>query len=121
MTPAEFRLKFPEFDSVVTDRVQSFIDQALPHLDVERWGDFYAEGIGNLVAHYLALAAKNQVRTLNNDPEDDAIMKKAGDSEIRWSEKVAVLQITKSTLLATPYGQQYMTLRKLIGLGGVSV
>ena len=121
MTPAEFRLKFPEFDSVVTDRLQSVVDQALPHLDVERWGGFYAEGLSNLVAHYLAMAAKNHARTLNNDPEDDAIVKKAGDTEIKWSEKVAVLQITKSTLMATPYGQQYMTLRKMIGLGGVSV
>jgi hypothetical protein len=121
VTPDEFRQRFPEFAGADTTRLQRLIDDATPHLDVDRWGDFYIQGLSYLVAHYAAMTAAMSRRQLVNDPEDDAIMKKAGDSEIKWSEKVAVLQITKSTLVSTPYGQQYMTLRKLIGLGGVSV
>jgi hypothetical protein len=121
MTPADFIVVYPEFAAVDPVRIQFFIDRADPHFDVDRWGDFYDEGLGCYVAHSLAVSAAQTAQTQANDPDADAIRRKAADSEIAFSEQVKVLQLKGSPFLRTNYGQQYLDLRRMIGIGGVSV
>lgn len=127
MTPAEFLARFPEFDGldgIAGPGIQAALDEADPHFDVERWGDLYTQGLGNFVAHTL-LMRKKRYDALRNagdtDPPADAISYKAGDTEIKFSEKLILYKVEKSPYVSTEYGQQYLYLRDIVGAGALAV
>lgn len=121
MTPSDFKLAFPEFQSMADQDIQFWIDRVAPHFDVERWDDLYEEGVGNLVAHYITVSKQQTAKAQANDPNADAVVLKAGDTEVRFSERIKVLQIERSPLVRTDYGQQYAYLSRLVGRGAISI
>lgn len=116
MTPDSFKLRFPEFASEDDARVQAFIAEAMPHFDLERWGDFFESGIGYLVAHELSSAAKAAA----GQNSGFIASKKVGDVTIAYDNSTASMTAA-NPYLATPYGQRYSNLRRLVSKGGVAV
>lgn len=118
LTPASFKIMFPEFNAEENDRIQLFIDNAGPFFDVCRWADWYDEGLANYVAHKLTMA--NRRAALGSGPGmgggDTAIGKKVGDLSIQRSD-AALLMNMKDSFQATSYGQEYRRLARMVGLG----
>lgn len=121
MTPAEFKTRFPEFASEADPRVQLFIDDADPLFDQECWGDLYPVGLANLVAHEMTMANAQTA-------QGGSVMAMTNDD---LTTKVGDVQVTKDTgllnkqaenpYMRTLYGQKYLSYRKIVSLGAVSV
>lgn len=59
VTPADFRLKFPEFANttrVPDTMVQSHLDEALRLTPEDIWGDLQDDGVAWLAAHTIVLS-----------------------------------------------------------------
>ena len=72
MTPADFATLCPLMAEEDQPSVQRYIDSAVPHFDIERWGAFYAEGLAYYVAHQITVQ-----RELEHSRGDTAIVKNA--------------------------------------------
>lgn len=121
MTPAEFKVLFPEFNAETDARVQLFIDRTAPHFDVARWGDLYSDGVAYFAAHELALANAQTaqgggVQAMTNDN----LTKKVGDVQVTKDTSLLNKQ-ADNPFFRTLYGQKYLYLRKQVGGGGLSV
>lgn len=121
MTPDEFRTAVPAFASETNEKVQRHINDAAPDFDVERWGDRYARGLRNYVAHTLSME--------NNA----AIVGTAAVGAQATTKIVGKVTVTRSSQMAsvskdpdyhftlTSYGIAYLNDRDLVGIGAVSV
>lgn len=121
MTPTEFKARFPEFSSETDGRVQLFISDVTPLFDQARWDDLYTVGIANLVAHELVVsneqtAAAGKISRLAND----TLTKKVGDVQVTKDTGLLNRQ-AENPFMRTSYGQKYLQLRRLVGMGGVAV
>lgn len=114
MTPAEFKVRYPEFASETDPRVQMFLDEAIPHLDEARWDDLYVQGLGLYVAHSLALANADVGADIGNDTNV-----KVGDVSISKDASVVKAQM-ENEFMRTTYGQRYWQMARLVGAGGVA-
>jgi hypothetical protein len=132
MTPGEFKTRFPEFGSEADTRIQIFIDDSVPDFDVCRWGEWHSKGVANYVAHNLAMA--------NAVLAGDVSSSFAGSSAIAnsqsWTSKsVGDISVARgessgagdgksqkdSPFFKTTYGQEYLRLLRLVGMGMVAV
>lgn len=114
MTPAEFKVRYPEFNTETDQRVQLFLDEAIPHLDEARWDDLYVQGLGLYVAHSLALANADVGVDVGNDTNV-----KVGDVSISKDATIVKAQM-ENEFLRTTYGQRYARVARLVGGGGVA-
>ncbi len=120
MTPTEFKTRFPEFTTVADARVQVFLDEAEPMFDVERWESFYTQGLGNLVAHELALATPSLKIATMSGAADGKTSKKVGAVAVTYAAEL-ITAAAKNPYMRTSYGQKYSELRRLVGIGAVAV
>lgn len=121
MTPAEFKIIFPTFEGEADARVQYALDSAAPFFDVARWNDLYTQGLVNYAAHTLTMTAVAAVCVGGvAGVSDTANMKKVGDVSIGRSDAMLEKQ-TKNPLYRTLYGQEYLRLARLVGMGAVAV
>lgn len=120
MTPAEFKARFPEFASETDQRVQLFIDDADPLFDQERWGDLYPAGVANLVAHELVMANQRVAQGSSASLNNDDLTTKVGDVQVA-KDTMLLNKQADNPYLRTFYGQKYLSYRKIVGLGAVSV
>jgi hypothetical protein len=120
VTPSEFKASFPdgEFSSLADNYVQTFLDKADPFFDVERWGDFYSEGVANFVAHKIVLSKARAANALqvNGGNVTEEHVGPVGQS---MDSQLLNKQVDDPYLL-TDYGQEYVRLRRLVGMGGTA-
>ena len=119
MTPDEFKVRFPEFDSIEDDRIQFFLDKAALLVSECRWGTLYDEGVALLAAHYLALSIIQESAS-SATPSFPVSSKKVGDVQINYAVPTAASG-TEAYYNSTPYGQEYWSLVRLVGIGAVAV
>jgi hypothetical protein len=55
LTLEQFRLAFPEFEAMPDEQVQLRLDWAHRQCNASVWGDFRADGVGWLTAHFCAM------------------------------------------------------------------
>lgn len=121
MTPSDFKTLFPEFTTETDARVQLFIDRADPHFDIERWDDLYPEGVANFVAHNMALAnAQTAQGGSVGAMSNDNMLKKVGDIQVMKDTGLLNKQ-AENPFMRTLYGQQYLYLRRIVGMGASAV
>jgi hypothetical protein len=116
MTTAEFRTAFPAFKDAHEDDVQRHLNASTPFFNVARWGGYYAEGLGNWVAHRLVAEKKHGESQNDTALKGDVTSQTAnGMSTSRSPEilKMAVLDRYESTT----YGQEYRRLSRRVGMG----
>jgi len=119
VTPADFKTRFPEFASETDQRVQLFINDALPLLDQARWDDLYDVGLANLVAHELSLANTN-VLVGGVGTAGDETSVSVGDVSIDRGADLVKMEM-EDTYYKTSYGQRFRKYQRLVGGGGVAV
>lgn len=121
MTPAEFKLQFPELSTEVDARIEFMIAKAEPYFDVARWEDFYNDGLAYFVAHRLVLAAAAvaagaQAAATVSDHTSMSVGEVSIDKDGQ-----AVRDQMADPFLRTTYGQEYRRLEKIVGAGGVAL
>ena len=119
ITPAQFKERFPEFDSIADARIETFINKAALLVGSCKWGDLYDEGIALLAAHYLALSILQESASsaISSFPVSS---KKVGDVQINFAIPASASAM-ESFYTKTPYGQEYWALVRLVGIGAVAV
>ncbi len=121
MTPADFKIRYPQFANVDDARVQFFIDDSVPYFDVPRWGAFFTRGVAAWVAHVVVLDQFQSAQTgaaaaLNVGQSS----KRVGDVAVSQDPGILNLQ-AKDPFMRTIYGQEYVRLRRIVGSGGLAV
>jgi hypothetical protein len=115
MTPAAFRLAFPEFenDGIYEDSaINSLLTLATARLKAELWDDSLDQGIGLFVAHYLIL---NKKQFTNNGATTAVITSKTvGPITISYDPSWSVTKNGGHWNL-TGYGQQFIYLARMVG------
>jgi hypothetical protein len=116
-----FRDAFPEFTAeLYPDSAVTFWSTlAELSVGVDRWGDYYTQGLYLLTAHYLQVSkfsASGAASGLNMA----ITSKKVGDVQVSYSNIIG--NITGAGQYnSTPYGQQYWQLVQLIGIGAIQL
>ena len=116
MTPTDFINQFPEFSDVLPTRIQFWIDKSAVYIDPIAWGTLSDDAIAYWVAHQISFGDQN-AQAITDGDEAGAIMKKAGDTAIQFSDKVALARLTGDSYLNTTYGQYFLQLRRTFGAG----
>jgi len=113
ITPASFKIRFPEFDSQDDARVQSFIDDSVLILNEAFWGAKYDLGLNYLTAHYLVLSDKSSA---GNAGSNGQVASRAVDGTSVSYNTAPLGSQADAYYASTSYGQRYLTLRKNLGV-----
>lgn len=115
ITTADFKVRFPEFDSIVNARVQLFLDDAQGELDEDAWDTAYERGVFYLAAHLLAQgeATASGVNPAGVLPLSSA----AVDGESIGFARAALSGQTSQYWQATQYGIEFMRMKRTIFIG----
>jgi hypothetical protein len=117
MTPAEFKAIIPALAGEDPALITATIALAAPWFAVDRWGDFYSEGLANWVAHTIVTGKPGYAATLAGDGAQTD--KQVGSVRVGRSAKLLERQ-ADDPFLATGYGRRYRYLAKLAGMGAVT-
>ncbi len=111
--PATFKIRFPEFDSVLDARIQLFIDDAEIILNEVYWGEKFDLGTSYWVAHELTI---NEKTGAGSSSSSGLVASKAVDGvSISYTNKVPVAD-DEAYYSSTAYGQKYLALQKNLGV-----
>lgn len=117
-TAAEIKARYPELAGIADPTVNIAIADAVPWFNETRWGGFYAQGFAAFVAHMLTVDKRTAAGAQAQAGPVQA--KSVGDASVSY----AAPQFTKATdafYATTAYGQRYLQLRRLAGMGAVAV
>lgn len=121
MTPTEFKTLFPVFAAVEDSRVLLFLNGTDPYIEPERWEPFTETAIANLAAHELLLATPSLWGAAGGVVSTDGkISKKVGELSTTKSD-LAMAAAMKNPYMRTQFGQKFAELRRMAGIGAVSV
>lgn len=118
MNPDQFKERYPQFKDMDITEIQRVIDDADPHFNKCRWGNFYEQGLAAWVAHEI---------TVSQGPIDTGdgsltarTSKTIGEVSVTYGE-TALARSAKNPYMRTVYGQKYLYLARLVGMGAVAV
>lgn len=118
ITPADIKIKFPEFASLSDSLIQSYLDEAYLEVDEGRAGDYYDLLIYYLTAHYIALAL--QASSGQNRGSGIVTSMSVGDTSIGFGG-INSNSNADFYYQQTSYGLRYLKYRTLTGGGGIIV
>lgn len=110
----DFLLRYPEFEKTDVSRIGLFLSDAQAEVSKARWGKLYDRGVMALTAHLLKLKAEAEVT------EGEANRNLAGESAGELSVSYAMPISANGSddfYQLTAYGQEYLRLRRLVGVG----
>jgi len=119
IAPADFKIRFPEFDSIDDARIQVFIDDAVLQVNETYWGDKYNMGLYYLTAHYLYLAEKSADGS--GSGSGGAVASRAVDGVSVSYNNMTPDNQSDAYYASTAYGQRYMSLMRTLGVASASV
>lgn len=122
MTPSEFKALLPEFTNETDIRIQLLLDRSVPYFDVARWGSFYNDGVMYWVAHEITLAnlMASKGGPVKAAKTMDVVRKRVGEIDVMRDSSL-VNKGAENQYLRTEYGQRFLQLRRLAGMGAVTV
>jgi hypothetical protein len=122
-TPLEiFRLVATEFGGITDDAVEVWIELTKPLVSKRRFRNLWSQAVALLAAHRMKMANAGTADGL--DPMGDVgsigvgnIMRVAnyseGETSIGFNGNIAQYTETNAELALTPYGVQYLSLRRM--------
>lgn len=121
LTPADFKIRFPEFEEIDNTRIQFFLNDAVLEVSESAWGTLYEKGVMSLSAHLLSISQSNQEDDDSDDGETGNITSKSiGDVSYSFA-KATSESSSDDWYLQTSYGAEYLRLKKRVGMGIVAV
>jgi len=116
-----FRTKYKEFSDIDDSEVQFYLDDCLNEFDVARWDAWFDKGHSALTAHQLSLSIKNNKTEAGEAGANYPVTaKKVGDVQVNFGLSV-VSESYENGLTTTPYGQEYLRLSSMVGIGAVAI
>jgi hypothetical protein len=113
ITPALFKIKFPEFMGESSARIQLFLDESLLILNEAFWGNKYDLGLYYLTAHFLSIAKQSNA---GNTKSSGQVSSKSVDGASVSYNVAPLANQSESYFSSTIYGQRYISLRNKLGL-----
>jgi hypothetical protein len=121
VTPASFKVRFPEYVSESDDRIQLFLDDAVLTLNFVYWGVKYDLGVNYLVAHELALANKSEQAGGSGAGAGGTISSRSVDG-VSISYAVRTADSAKEAYYAqTSYGFKFWALLRSLPIPAISI
>lgn len=112
-TVDEFKLRYPEFKDTDDNAVGFFMEDAESEIDKARWGKLFKRGLFALTAHLVKLAS--QATETGGSAAKEVAAETAGSLSVSYAPQATPTD--GSTYHLTAYGQEYLRLRKLVGIG----
>lgn len=106
-----FKGRYPEFEQADGKIIGFFIEDAKQEIDERQWRHLYCRGVLALTAHFLAM--REQVR--ENAGRPLALL--ASESAGELSASYVTPANSGEAYQLTAYGQDYLRLRNLVGVG----
>lgn len=117
-TVAEVKARVPALATVADPTIQLAIDDAACLFNEVRWGCYYAQGVACYVGHIVLTEQKAASGTAA--AAGPVTGKRVGDVQVNYATAVFT-KATDAFFATTPYGQRYMMLRRLVGIGALAV
>lgn len=125
LTASQFRDQFPEFCDTTTypeDIVSRWIGIAVKLLPESRWQDMLDVGVGLYTAHHLAIQTRNMKAGATPGQVSGVIASKAVDKvSVSYDTSAASLGLNAGHWALTVYGNQFLTLARMAGTGGIQL
>lgn len=113
-SPVDFKVRFPEFDSISDARVQLFLDDAAALMaDEGKWLSFYDIAHAYFGAHLLYISEGSST----GDGGINVPIKKQQVDDVLFEGAVANIESTLNELYTTVYGKHYLDYRKIVTVG----
>ncbi|AOF54437.1 hypothetical protein BKG91_09405 [Rodentibacter caecimuris] len=106
-------LRYPEFEEIDHNRIDLFLLDAKMEVSQVRWGKLYQRGVLALAAHLLRLS----LWTTEMDGGANRNIASENAGELSVSYVAPALTGTDADYQLTAYGQEYLRLRRLVGIG----
>lgn len=119
MTVTEFKNRFPEFEQELDNTINQIIVYSIPFFNVQAWADLYDEGLAYWVADRLVLS-KTQATNAGSANNGMGSSVTVGDVSISQDSN-AVQSLVNNPAYRSIYGQQYLYLSRLVGVGALAV
>lgn len=111
-TPADFKVRFPEFATVTDERIQLFIDDTVAFMGLEsagRWCNNYDPAQCYLAAHLLVVGSMQEL----GDSGNIAPIKKQEVDDVVIEQAVTSLTAKEGEFGSTSYGKRYLSYRQI--------
>ena len=115
MTPIEiFRLVATEFSSMKDETVSQWLELTSPHISKRVFGKLYDQALALLTAHRLKMAGygDNSYGTVGDTLRIGSYSE--GETSIGFTVNQATNLLVDAELTLTPYGLEYLSIRRLV-------
>lgn len=120
LTPADFKIRFEEFDEVDDSKIQFWMDDAVLEVGESAWDTLYEKGVMLLTAHLLSIDLSNQDEDESGGVTGNVTNRSVGDVSVGLA-KATPDSSSDDWYLQTSYGSEYLRLKKRMGMGIVAM
>ncbi|NBI12499.1 DUF4054 domain-containing protein [[Haemophilus] felis] len=112
--PQRFLARYPEFEETDSEKIGLFVEDAKAEISEKHWGRLYERGVMALAAHLLAL--NKQAQHSQGGAIRPVSAESAGELSASYAMSIATSSLDEF-YQTTAYGQEFLRLRKLVGVG----
>lgn len=113
----EFTARYPEFASVPPEKLSGVLQDAANQMSRKVWNRLYEQGLHALAAHLLyAAGALTRTGNANGKPVQTVTSRSVGGLSLGYSAPDAGFSANHDGYASSSYGQEYLRLRKLVGV-----
>lgn len=113
----EFIDRYPEFTSTKPSRVEGALADAANQMSRKVWGKLYEQGLQALAAHLLySSGALTPSGNSNGSPMKSIASRAVAGVSIGYTAPDAGFSANHDGYASSSYGQEYIRLRKLVGV-----
>ena len=110
----DFLLRYPEFGKTDAKRIGLFLYDAQAEVSKVRWGKLYDRGVMALTAHLLKLSTDAEMS--GGAANRNLASESAGELSVSYAAPIST-NGSDDFYQLTAYGQEYLRLRRLVGVG----
>ncbi len=109
-----FRLVATEFDSLVDETIENWIELTAPLISKKRFGKLYDQALALLTAHRLKMSGygDNTFGTVGDTLRVGSYSE--GETSVGYTVNQSTNLMVDAELALTPYGLEYLSLRRLV-------
>ena len=109
-----FRLVATEFDSLVDETIENWIELTAPLISKKRFGKLYDQALALLTAHRLKMSGygDNAFGTVGDTLRVGSYSE--GETSVGYTVNQSTNLMVDAELALTPYGLEYLSLRRLV-------
>lgn len=109
-----FRLVATEFDSLVDETIENWIELTAPLISKKRFGRLYNQALALLTAHRLKMSGygDNTFGTVGDTLRVGSYSE--GETSVGYTVNQSTNLMVDAELALTPYGLEYLSLRRLV-------